>query len=374
MVFAFSFLRERYLRHLQKPHEGYVTSSIWSSLRTSYSSLFKKDIWLIGKNSQQDFWRDNWLGVPIFELLGISDYLDYPLQARVSDFIHEGRWVLDVCFRARFPDLCFRIDRIAISPVVNSLVWANSRDGRVFCKTAYSQFLCDIPQVVWLPTKDCFYRSGFQLASRCSICGVSCESANHFFLYYPLAIALWEAIFLAIQQRVSTETWQFFFLQAMSISFSEQVRILWKVAIHVVIWGVWTACNQWIFEGKSVDFRSILSLVWHAISEANRLDIGCMHNCMDNLLILRHFGLYGRPFKAPVIKSVIWSPPALDWIKVNTNNADMGSPGIDGCGGIFRNCKVFVKGCFAIPLGHVFAFEAELLAASLAINFTYKYG
>ncbi|KAI9200065.1 hypothetical protein LWI28_002180 [Acer negundo] len=160
---------------------------------------------------------------------------------------------------------------------------ANSRDGRVSCKTAYSQFLRDISQVVWwrdvwsrfilssrsaltrrlmlnrLPTEDRLCKSGFQLASRCSIYGV---------------------------------------------------RILWKVAIHAMIWRVWTARNQWIFEEKSVDFRSILSLVWHAVLEANHLDIGCMRNCMDDFLILRRFGLQGRPSKAPVIKSVIWSPPA----------------------------------------------------------------
>ncbi|KAI9198422.1 hypothetical protein LWI28_015556 [Acer negundo] len=160
----------------------------------------------------------------------------------------------------------------------------------------------------------------------------------------------------------------------MSVSFSEQVRILWKAAILAVIWGVWIACNQWIFEGKSVDFRSILSLVWHAVSEANRLDIGCMRSCMDDLFIFRHFGLQGRPSKAPVIKSVIWSPPAPGWVRVNTNGAAMGSSGVGGCGGIFRNCRAFVKGCFAVLLGQVFAFEAGLLTASLAINFAWKYG
>ena len=62
------------------------------------------------------------VGVPILELLGIPDYLANPFRAKVSDFIHEGRWVLDGCFRMRFPNLCFRIDRIAISLVVDSLV------------------------------------------------------------------------------------------------------------------------------------------------------------------------------------------------------------------------------------------------------------
>ncbi|KAK3198182.1 hypothetical protein Dsin_021597 [Dipteronia sinensis] len=151
----------------------------------------------------------------------------------------------------------------------------------------------------------------------------------------------------------------------MLVSFNEQVRILWKTDIHAVIWGVWNACNKWIFEGKSVDFISVLSLVWHAVLEANRLEVGCMLNFMDDLLILHRFGLWSCPSKAPVIKSVVWLPPAPGWIKVNTDDSAMGSPGIGFCGGIFQNCRAFVKSFFAIPLGQVFAFEAELLAAEL---------
>ncbi|KAK3219000.1 hypothetical protein Dsin_012970 [Dipteronia sinensis] len=99
-----------------------------------------------------------------------------------------------------------------------------------------------------------------------------------------------------------------------------------------------------------------------------------MQNCMDDLSILYRFGLWGRPYKAPVIKSVVWSPLAPGWIKVNTDGATIGSLGVGGCSGIFWNYKAFVKGCFAILLSQVFAFEAELLAASLAINFAWKYG
>ncbi|KAK2638168.1 hypothetical protein Ddye_025963 [Dipteronia dyeriana] len=96
-----------------------------------------------------------------------------------------------------------------------------------------------------------------------------------------------------------------------------------------------------------------------------------MRNCVDDLLILRRFDLRGRPTRTPVIRSVIWSPPTPGWTKVNTDGTALSSPGDGGCGGIFRNCRAFVKGCFAVPLDHVFTFEAELLAASIAINFAW---
>ncbi|KAK3224617.1 hypothetical protein Dsin_004479 [Dipteronia sinensis] len=58
-------------------------------------------------------------------------------------------------------------------------------------------------------------------------------------------------------------------------------------------------------------------------------------------------------------------------VNVNTDGAALGSPGVRGCGGVFRNCRSFVKGCYAAPLGSVFAFEAELLAMSMAINYAW---
>ncbi|KAK2641274.1 hypothetical protein Ddye_023037 [Dipteronia dyeriana] len=180
--------------------------------------------------------------------------------------------------------------------------------------------------------------------------------------------------FSAFQRCIYTDIRSSFFSQAISVSFSDQVRVLWKSTIHAVVSSVWLARKQWIFESKTTDFRSALSFVWRTVSDANRLEIECMRNCVDDLLILRRFDLRGRPARAPVIRSVIWSPPAPGWTKVNTDGAALSSPCAGGCGGIFRNCRAFVKGCFAVPLDHVFAFEAELLAASIAINFAWQNG
>ncbi|KAK2640353.1 hypothetical protein Ddye_028148 [Dipteronia dyeriana] len=186
-----------------------------------------------------------------------------------------------------------------------------------------------------LPTEDRLCKVGFHLASRCSVCGVNSESSDHLFIRCPLAIALWEVVFSAFQRRVSADTWSSFFSQAMSVSFSDHVRDLWKTTIHVVVWSVWIA---------------------------------------HDLLILRRFDLRGCPAKASVIMSVIWSPPAPGWTKVNTDGAALSSSGAGGCGGIFRNCRAFIKGCFVVPLDHVFSFEVELLAASISINFAWHNG
>ncbi|KAK2653209.1 hypothetical protein Ddye_013065 [Dipteronia dyeriana] len=62
--------------------------------------------------------------------------------------------------------------------------------------------------------------------------------------------------------------------------------------------------------------RAALSPVWSFVYDVNHLGIGCMCNCVDDLLILHRFDLCGRPGKAPVIRIVVWSPPTSGWIKV----------------------------------------------------------
>ena len=51
-----------------------------------------------------------------------------------------------------------------------------------------------------------------------------------------------------------------------------------------------------------------------------------------------------------------------------------GSPSLVGCGRVFHTCRGFVKGCLAIPLGVYFAFEAELAAVILALDFDWSFG
>ncbi|KAK3193273.1 hypothetical protein Dsin_024583 [Dipteronia sinensis] len=136
--------------------------------------------------------------MPILDLLRILDFLAMHLQAKVSDFNRDGRWILNDRFQARFLDLCFRIGKVVF--LVRRLTLGcfmtsrRSPDGGTFglaiSFTPHSIVSCRL-LLDRLPTKDRLCRSGFQLASRCSVCVANSESVDHLFLKCHLATALW---------------------------------------------------------------------------------------------------------------------------------------------------------------------------------------
>ncbi|KAK2646800.1 hypothetical protein Ddye_021995 [Dipteronia dyeriana] len=89
--------------------------------------------------------------------------------------------------------------------------------------------------------------------------------------------------------------------------------------------------------------------------------------------ILQRLHVSGRHPKVSCILEVNWHPPPSSCLKVNTDGATFGSPGLTGCARVFRTCRGFVKGCFAIPLGVCFAFGAELAAAIYAIDYAWTF-
>ncbi|KAK3199937.1 hypothetical protein Dsin_023352 [Dipteronia sinensis] len=71
---------------------------------------------------------------------------------------------------------------------------------------------------------------------------------------------------------------------------------------------------------------------------------------------------------------VVFSTQLKALWRVNTDGDAFGSPGLAGCAGVFRTCRGFFKGCFAIPLIVCFAFEAELAAAVHTIDYAWTFG
>lgn len=74
------------------------------------------------------------------------------------------------------------------------------------------------------------------------------------------------------------------------------------------------------------------------------------------------------------MKFVMWEPPADGWIKINTNGAAPGSPGIAACVVLFRNPLGDFLGGFAHHMGISFALQAELFAIIKVIDYAHDLG
>ncbi|KAK3217683.1 hypothetical protein Dsin_011653 [Dipteronia sinensis] len=162
------------------------------------------------------------------------------------------------------------------------------------------------------------------------------ENLRHLFLDCPFVLGLWDVVSSTFGHKLKLDgtclnLWQ----ETMRVVFTTQLKALWRV---------------------------------------DSLQSGTMKTSVDELQTLHRLHVSGRPPKAPRILEVNWHPPPLGCLKVNTDEAAFGSPGLAGCAGVFRTCRGFVKGCFVIPIGVCFAFKAELATAVHAIDYAWTFG
>jgi len=70
----------------------HIFSSIWSSIKSEYKNLLENTKWLLGDGESISFWKDQWCGYPLNNVLNIPNSISMHLAARVSDFIHNFQW------------------------------------------------------------------------------------------------------------------------------------------------------------------------------------------------------------------------------------------------------------------------------------------
>lgn len=122
---------------------------------------------------------------------------------------------------------------------------------------------------------------------------------------------------------------------AFKLKSSKQIFTIWIASIISTLWMIWKFRNEAVFKGKTPSLQHALICSHNCNLEANDLENGCMKNSISDLLVLHRRGIKGRVPKAPLIVEVQWIPPDLGWIKMNTDGAANGSPGMACCGGIF---------------------------------------
>lgn len=97
------------------------------------------------------------------------------------------------------------------------------------------------------------------------------------------------------------------------------------------------------------------------------------HKPLDRI-IRKKFNISPHLNKIPKIIEVYWLPPHHQWVKLNTDGLSKGNSGVAAIGGIFRNFKGYVLGCYSQNIGHKSSFDAEMQAFITGVEFTKNKG
>ena len=130
-------------------------------------------------------------------------------------------------------------------------VWANVTllEGAAD-KTAPWKLLWNIAWEVWwekILTTEHLKKRGFQLASRCPLCGKAEENLNHLLIHCPSVWSLWEGLIYVPGLRW---VWPFtvkdlFFWTSFPVR--KKIKNLWIAAPLCLIWAIWKKRNRIVF-------------------------------------------------------------------------------------------------------------------------------
>ncbi|XP_019425135.1 PREDICTED: uncharacterized protein LOC109334017 [Lupinus angustifolius] len=311
---------------------SYLKSSIWPGIRMNWHAVNENAVWIIGKGDTINFWKDNWLGTPLVDLLNIPQHW----QGQLKDL----------------------------------LCWKNSSDGVLTLKEAYNSLDSNSNPITWfmkiwsreippshsfvtwrllhnkMPSDDSLQSRGYNMVSMCSLCSKQAETSSHLFFTCPLATQIWNWIKGIFNIHLDFSSAKAILL-ASKADWCDQVHHLFTACIIHAISTIWWCRNQCRFHNKDYSIGSVINRIITTTSlSASYSKVSSKPSLID-LCILKDFKVAINYPKAPSILEVIWQPPTRNTIKVNTDGAARGYPGHAGGGAIFRDHSGQCIACMA---------------------------
>jgi ribonuclease HI len=192
----------------------------------------------------------------------------------------------------------------------------------------------------------------------------------HIFFECDYAIKLWSWLAGCLNQTI-----QFTCMEDMwklcDNHWSPQGKITLVAAITNLLYTIWFARNQLRFSDKVISWKNAISIIITSTSITGNNTKKVSSNSLRDFSFLKFFNITIHTPRVPCLKEVIWMPPALNWIKCNTDGASIGNPGLASCGGVFRDQNADFLLAFAEPLGIASSYFAELSGVIKAIEISF---
>lgn len=142
----------------------------------------------------------------------------------------------------------------------------------------------------------------------------------------------------------------------------------------LTLWFLWCARNDAKHRGLPVHAHHIIHKVYSYIHTISRCNLWKPSHWYGDRNIASYFGIELPPPCTFLPKIVEWTKPSIGWVKLNTDGASLGNPGIAGAGGLLRDHKGQLIFAFKEPLGHSTNTMAEPKALHRGLLLSWQHG
>ncbi|CAA7018347.1 unnamed protein product [Microthlaspi erraticum] len=375
-------------------HDGswLVTKGTWSSTWRSVVLGLKEVIvpghgWVIEDGRSIQFWTDKWLIGQALEAESIVEVPQAILYSKACDMWIDGiGWDMQRIGPYVTEDVRLSLAAVVIDKaegVQDRLSWSDAPDGKFTVSSAYRNLSRDR---VFKPNMGQFFRRVWRVLAPervrvffwlvgnhgimtnqerfrrhigdmeiCQVCKAGVESILHVLRDCPAMTGLWRRIVPAGKQQVFFTSpllnWIFDNLSAEAGTGLG----LWPTLFAVAVWWVWKwRCGNVFGENKL--WRDRVKFVKDYAKEVYQ----GMRLCKD------------RNTRVSEERLIAWLPPMVSWMKLNTDGASHGNPGLATAGGVLRNGEGHWCGGFALNIGRCTAPMAELWGVYYGLCFAWE--
>lgn len=372
----------------------HISSSIWSSIKAEFPKVIENSYWLLGNGKDINFWKDAWCGIPIQELLQVTNIDIQHFPVFVNEYINNYQWSIPQDIISNYPEVRSMVLQVVI-PFEESedrLVWKHSQNGVLRLCDSYT-FLNqpsathhwarniwsrDIPPskslLTWrvvhdkLPTDEKLIQRGCNIPSMCSLCYSCAETSFHLFFECRFAFRIWCWFASILDSTLHFQTIEDIWTIC-DRGWSPQCKTVIQASIVNIFSIIWFSRNQCRFQDIKPNWQQAINSIKSAVNLSGNNTSNNSNSSVKDLITLKKFDVTLHPPKPMNIKEIIWSPPYTGWIKCNTDGAATSIT--SSCGGIFRDSNANFLTCFTENLGGCSAYHAELSAIMRATEIAF---
>ncbi|KAJ7982509.1 Ribonuclease H [Quillaja saponaria] len=364
-----------------KPYNSFT----WKSIMKGCEVLKQGIKWRLGNGEDIEFWNDIWLDNFILRELAINLVPVEHLQWKVSEYIFDGKWKLNI-LRGLLPDHILAsleaIDLQVCCSWKDKVIWKLSSDGKFSTSSARSllrgtppsvdlsifkkiwriQTLPRIKFFVWLAylnkllTNDLRWKRKMVDLPSCSLCSSLVEDVLHAIRDCSHVSQIWQKMVPSFMQSsffsANLNDW---FILNLNCGVLFRDTIPWPTVFSFLAWRFWKWRNKLLFvDNFSIPLNALFSLC---------AEVEALWSTLEH-----------SPPKLRVEMNVKWFPPSTGYVKLNSDGCSKNGGLLAGYGRVIRcDCGQWLGG-YVVNLGYGTNMFAEISGIYYGLKLAWELG